>query len=321
MTVPFAVFYSFGGLSIVLSIWVVWSLQQLGMNNGLSILVMCLQLTLLFQELFSFPFIYLEPTALCQATAALKQYFTLCNLMVNCYISYFTYSMIFTSNPNRFTISKLSRSFLLLMPIVMLIPIAAYGSDDTDTWCTFKNDSIGKTWNIVRVVLSQLFNIPAVAINVYVVVKLARGGSQNYGILVRVVRGSSLYCFVTVGLWIPKLFTINFGSTNALSIALETGRFCTFFAGIAYFLIFVFELSTMLHFEKEVQVGDGGISSSHSGISGPLITTTDFSSSGRASVFLAIVPTWRSSEYNSNSNNSNSNNALSNISIHSLDSF
>jgi hypothetical protein len=251
--VPQLAFYVVGSISIGLSAIVILMILRLGIISSYSRLVMYLQLTVLLQEISSYPHLYIVPLGLCDATAAFKQYFTLCNLVVNFVMSYYTYTIIFTGVASKFKLSPRSQLIMFTFPLIMLLPLFtnSYGAVQ-NKWCTFKSDTMGASWNGSLMVIQLLVNLAALGVQGFILIRLNKHGSGNMRTMIRVIRGSTFYCVVTVCCWAPKIATIPFSDESNVVNAISFARFFTFFSGAFYFVIFIIEREMMHSFEREV---------------------------------------------------------------------
>ena len=252
-----------GSISIFLSSVVIIGILRIGLRSKWSQLIFFLQLTLLLAEVFSFPSIYTGSVTLCKADSALRQYFTISNLVANCFLSFATYPMIFSSLEDKNNFSMLAYALIILVPIPFLFGFAAYGQSGS-LFCSFNDTDDGTKWNLAFMVCGAVINLTAIGANAYIISKLLKDGKQNMNLIYRVMRGSTLYCLFTVGFWIPKLFTLQFGEVTNASVGLQTSPFFTFFTGFAYFLIFVVERENMVLFESQLSdvPSDGSIQGS-----------------------------------------------------------
>ena len=236
-------------ISIALSIFVIVSLLRIGLKSCLSQLIFMLQLTLLLQEIFSYPQIYTRPAVLCQVSSALKQYFTISNLIVNFFLSYATYRILFLDSAS-YTINYAIHGAVILIPLPFLISYYAYAKENE--FCSFSKMQAGVDWGVAFVLCGFVINACAFAANTFIIAKLLKAGSQSFSLIYRVMRGSTLYCLITVGFWIPKIFVVDYGQFTNVNVGLEASRFFTFFSGIAYFFIFLVERENMIKFENQI---------------------------------------------------------------------
>jgi hypothetical protein len=247
-------YFLFGSMSITLSCIVVFLLlYQIGVKSALSRLVLYLQVSILLEQVSSYPSIYVYPAQFCNAMAALKQYFTMVNLCANALFALYTSIMIFSASHRRNQLSKPAQAVTFLFPLVAILPLTtgSYGQIN-NMWCTFEGSAKGSKWNIGLSMMCFIINMVAIAINVSVITRLMKTDPGNYKTVLKVVRGSSLYCFVTVGCWIPKIFTFDLGSVQTEDVGIQFSRSFTFVAGLCYFLIFLVERDSMVLFENYV---------------------------------------------------------------------
>jgi hypothetical protein len=162
--------------------------------------------------------------------------------------------MIFSESTRKNRLSIAVQALNLFVPLIALLPLSSdsYGLVETN-WCSYTNAPAGVRWNIGLLLVSLCINGVAIIINCSVIARLLKNDPGNYRTVLKVVRGSTLYCFVTVGCWIPKMFTFNSGEFDVEGVGIQTARFFTFLACFCYFVIYVLERETMIAFEAYVQ--------------------------------------------------------------------
>jgi hypothetical protein len=246
-------YFILGSLGSGLSLVVIVLLWRLGVISSYSRLVLYLQLSVLLQEISSYPFLFSKPIQLCIFAAAFKQYFTLFNLIVNYFLSYYTYTIIFTGSTSKFKLSTAVQMYIFLIPLIMLLPIStgSFGLVD-NKWCSFKQDVAGTSWNGSLLAVQLAVNLFALSVNWCILWRLSRHRAENTWTIFRVIRGSTFYCIVTVACWAPKIGSLHFNSNSDTEDGLSFSRLFTFVCGALYFAIYLLERDVMHSFELDV---------------------------------------------------------------------
>jgi hypothetical protein len=250
-------FYGLGSVSIILSITVATCLYRIGIRSASTRLVFILQITQLMEEIWSFPDVYIEPLWLCRISTGVKEYFTMSNLLANFFMSYYSYTMIFTSSvDSKYQVSKASQAIVFLFPLIMFLPMITDGYGPyQEYWCSYLRTGKGDIW-FASFLAIEFFIVSASLFCVgIIIVRLMNVGDGNYGAVIKVVRSSGLYSIVTICCWFPKVFTLNDRDFHSSSpdAAIFSARLFTYVVGLLYFVIFLMERKSLSTFETYVQ--------------------------------------------------------------------
>jgi hypothetical protein len=249
-------FFGLGSLSIVLSIIVAISIYQIGIRSASTRLVFFLQCTQILEEIWSLPDIYLHPVRLCQASTALKEYFTMANLLANFFMSYYSYTMIFNTSDGKYQVSRLTHIVLFTLPIITFLPLITDGYGAYETyWCSYLRTGRGDQWFSAFLAIEFAIVCGSIFCVAVIILRLVNVGDGNYGAVMKVGRSSGLYSLATICCWFPKVFTLNDHNFHSSSpdAAIFAARLFSYVVGLVYCAIFLFERTSLMTFELYVK--------------------------------------------------------------------
>eukprot|EP01040_Poterioochromonas_malhamensis_P005166 gene5166-5534_t len=242
------VYYCFGAVSILCSLYVIFNILQIGIETSPTKIILCLHLTVLIENITTFPAVFTGNAGLCAFLGFLRTYFGFANaIVVFMIVFHYRYIFIVDSLKIKEWVSKKREQIIFFAPIITLLPFFTNGyGEDRSIWCSIQQDTaINYTWSfavyygwiIAIISLSALLFLHTV-VQVYL---------ADPTIASSLIKSIGFYAIISILSWFPR-FLAAFGT-----IAPINANIFLYFSGMAYWVTFQLEKESLKAFEENAQ--------------------------------------------------------------------
>lgn len=243
--VEFILYYVFGVLSIIGNLFVALSLMRIGLLSSPTKLVLYLHLTLVLENLTTFPNVYSNIGPFCEFIAVVRTYSGMANsFVVVSLVLLYRYWFVEDSWKIIPFMSKYRELLIFGIPLLSLLPLStnSYGSSH-EYFCTLRKSTMDdKIWaGLLYVCVVAVTITLSFAIMVHTVVHVFMTDSRYAKSLFRSVGFYAIFSILT---WIPRSLA-QVGVLSYLSTF-----YLTYISGILYVLIFIYEKEYFQAYER-----------------------------------------------------------------------
>jgi hypothetical protein len=244
-----AFFYVLSCLVILGNIWVSRSMIRIGLLTAQSKLIFYLHLTMILENISSFPDAYTSNKALCAFVGFLKTYSMLANAFIMAHlILLYRYLFIEDSWLILRTLSRHREIWIFGVSLISLLPLfsRSYGIFEHD-FCTIESrrNSVNLAWRII------LFGFVMMGTTVFMF------GSLIHTILVvfvnekhylsSLIRSAGIYGFLSISSFVPRCLA------QLGVVPYDETFFLTYITGMLYLLLFLYEKEKIAAYELSSQ--------------------------------------------------------------------
>jgi hypothetical protein len=243
--IGFILYYIFGILSIIGNMYVSISLIRIGLLSAPTKLVLYLHLTLVLENLATFPNLYSSVGPICEMIAVIRTYSGIANsFVVICLVLLYRYWFVEDSWKIVSFLSKYREFIIFGLPLISLLPLSTNSYGDSHSYfCTLQKESLqDRVWGVILYV-----SVIAVAITfsclvmTHTVVHVFLTDSRYAKSLFRSVGFYVLFSILT---WIPRALA-QVGILSYLATF-----YLTYISGILYVMVFFYEKEYIKAYEK-----------------------------------------------------------------------
>lgn len=241
----FILYYIFGILSILGNTYVSVTLARMGLLTSPTKLVLYLHLTLILENISTFPNIFNTDSRLCEFVALVRTYSGLANsFVVLCLVLLYRYWFVEDKWKILPLVTK-NREFIIFgLPLISLFPFITNSYGDSHSYfCTLKRDDVSdKVWGLVLYVFLLAVAISlSCAIMSQTVINVLITDSRYASKLFRSV---GFYATFSIISWIPRALA-QVGVLSYLSTF-----YLTYISGILYVIVFFYERESFKAYEQ-----------------------------------------------------------------------
>ncbi len=214
------IFFLIACSATVGSSWSLYFIWKYGSQSSISSqLLLALHLTLLIEEVVSYPYAYTGNANLCRTTGFFHFYSGLANIMVTGLLTlHFSNYLLFSNVTITHIIFTYKWWIIAGFPLITLLPFStdAYGRTN-DHWCTAKGDvKSAQIWAVaVFYGWAWIIILASFCLIVYVIYRARTLDNSSFKMIFSSI---GIYDFVTIVCWIPRTvprFLILFWHINA----------------------------------------------------------------------------------------------------------
>lgn len=243
--IEFILYYVFGVLSVIGNLYVAISLMRIGLLTSPTKLVLYLHLTLVLENLTTFPNVYSFVGPICEMIAVIRTYAGMANsFVVVCLVLLYRYWFMEDTWKVMPFLTKYREFLIFGIPLICILPLStnSYGSSH-DYFCTLrKSTSDDKIWAVILYVciVAVVICISCIVM-IHTVVHIFFTDPRYAKSLFRSVGFYAIFSILT---WIPRALA-QIGILSYLSTF-----YLTYISGILYVLIFIYEKEYFQAYER-----------------------------------------------------------------------
>ena len=243
------IYYCFGAISIVCTLYVIGSIFVIGHETSPCRLVLYLHLTVLVENITTLPAVYTEDASLCAFLGFLRIYFGFANVIV-LFMIVFHYRYIFIIDTLKLKefVNKRREMIIFISPLISLLPFSTDGYGEyRSIWCSIKEDGdMDDMWSYV-VYFGWILAIVGISalLMLHTIIQVYMADTAIAGSL---VMSMGFYAVVAMLSWLPRALG-RFGVIDPIN-----ANIFLYFSSIAYCIIFQLEKESLRKFEENARI-------------------------------------------------------------------